>query len=256
MLGQAVTTLRGTSEAQEPEFQSLLPVTYSGSMVVAAVYLISGSTARTVVTEPKLHPLILTGDRSVAVVTLFDFRASSIGPYRELSIGVLASLERMSLRSVLSALIGSPPAGAWVLALPVSNPVACRGGIELFGYPKSLERIDVHVVNGVCSYHVGNHGQELVSCDLPMRLGLRIPVRQLVTYSSLNGRLIETRIPVSWFPTLSSGRGVRMRLGMPNHSLTQTIGRLELSHEPIFLLHGGGFEATLDAGRLGPSVSP
>jgi hypothetical protein len=249
MLGQAVTSLREASDAQEPRFESLLPVKYSGGMAIAAAYLISSSMARAVTEGPKLHPIVLPGNRSVAVVTLFDFVASSIGPYRELSIGVLASPVRISLRSVLSAFAGSSPAGAWILALPVSSPVACRGGIELFGYPKSLEHIDAHVVNGVCTYSVGQNGQDLVSCDLPMGLGLRIRVRQLVTYSSLNGRLIETKIPVSWSPTLSSGRGVRMRLGTSDHPLTQGVRRLGLPDEPIFLLHGGGFEATLNAGN-------
>ena len=248
--------LRGTSVAKEPQFESLLPVTYSDGMVVSAVYLISGSTACEMIDGRKLHPLILPGNSSVAVVTLFDFRASSIGPYRELSIGVLASPVRLSLRNVLSALKGSLSAGAWIIALPVNSPVACRGGIELFGYPKSLSCIDVHVVNGICSYSVQEDAQELVSCDLPLRLGPRIPVRQLVTYSSLCGHLIETKIPVCWFPTLSSGRGARMQLGATNHPLLQTIGRLGLPAEPIFLLHGGGFEATLNAGSWSSGVNP
>ena len=256
MLEQAVTTLSETSDAQEPRFDSLLPVKYSGGMVVAAVYLISSSTAHDITEGPKLHPFTLPGNRSVAVVTLFDYRTSSIGPYRELSIGVLASPVRTSLGSVLSALTGSSPAGAWIFALPVSSPVACRGGIELFGYPKSLERIDVHVVNGICSYSVGDIGQELVSCKLPMSFGLKVPFRQLVTYSILNDRLIETKIPVKWCPTLSSGRGVRMHLGTPNQPLSQAIARLGLPNEPIFVLHGGGFGATLNAGRLCSGVGP
>jgi len=225
-------------------------------MVVAAIYLISGSTAREIVDGQKLHPLILPGNRAVAVLSLFDFMASSIGPYRELSIGVLASPVRVSLRNVLSALKGSLSTGTWVIALPVSSPVACRGGIELFGYPKSLSCIDVHITNGICSYSVEEDGQELVSCHLPLGLGLRIPVRQLVTYSSLSGHLIETKIPVCWYPTLSSGRGVRMRLGATNHPLLQAIGRLGLPTEPTFLLHGGGFEATLNAGSWSSGEKP
>jgi len=224
-------------------------------MVVTAVYLISGSTACEVTHGQKLHPLILPGNRSVAVMTLFDFQASSIGPYRELSIGVLASPVRLSLRSVLSALKGSSPIGAWIIALPVSSPVACCGGIELFGYPKSLNCIDVHIMNGTCSYCVGENGQELVSCHLPLGLGLRIPVRQLVTYSSLSGHLVETKIPVRWSPTLSSGRGARMRLGVVNHPLLRAIARLGLPAEPTFLLHGGGFEATLNSGSWSSRVN-
>jgi len=225
-------------------------------MVVAAVYLINGSRACDVIRGQKLHPLILPGNRSVAVITLFDFQASSIGPYRELSIGVLASPVRLSLRSALSALQGSSHVGAWIIALPVSSPVACRGGIELFGYPKSLSSIDVHVTNGICSYSVKENGQELASCDLPLGRGPRIPVRRLVTYSSLSGHLIETKIPVSWSPTLSSGRGARLRLSVANHPLLQAIGRLGLPADPTFLLHGGGFEAILNAGSWSSGVTP
>lgn len=237
--------------AQGP--QLLLPVTYSGGMVVAAVYLISASTAREAIDCPKLHPLILPGNRSVAVITMFDFMATSIGSYRELSIGVLASPGGGPLRTVLSALSGHSRVGAWVLELPVNSPVACRGGIELFGYPKSLARIDVHVVNNKYSYSVHDGVRELVSCDLPIGPGVRFPIRQLVTYSLLNGDLVETKIPVTWFPKLSSGRGVHTRVGMPGHRVPDAIARLGLPAEPIFLLQGSGFGATLNAGKLSPA---
>jgi hypothetical protein len=245
-----------SEEISAQESRLLIPVSYSGATVVAAVYLIRASTAHELVDCPKLHPLILPGNRSVSVITMFDFKASSIGPYKELSIGILASTTSISLRTVLSALSGPAPIGAWVLELPVSSPAACRGGIELFGYPKSLACIDVHDVHNKYSYSVRDEGREVVSCELTLGRGVRLPIRQLVTYSKLGGDLLETKIPVSWHPTLSSGRGVRMRLGTPGHRVRDTIARLLLPAEPIFILHGAGFEAILNAVRLSPGASP
>lgn len=247
LVGAGNTAGDGTMSDPGARFESLLPVAYSDSTVVSAVYLINSSAAREVMDDPKLHPLILPGKRSVVVITLFDFRASSIGPYREMSIGVLANSARTSMPGVLAAIKGLSSAGAWILALPVDSPVAYRGGVELFGYPKTLNRIQAQVSNGKCSYSVYDREREVVAVDLPLGRGPRVPVRHLVTYSSLNGDLIETKIPVRWFPTISSGRGVTMRLGSTDHPIVNAICRLGLPNAPTFVLHGCGFEATLDA---------
>jgi len=234
---------------REVPVETLLPVRYVDGFVVSLVYFIESSVARGCIPQRNLHPLVLFGRRSVVVVTLFDFRSSSIGSYREVSVGILASPHQLRLRDVFQVLRGSAMAGAWIVALPVNQSLACKGGEELFGFPKSVKCINVHVSNDVCSFDIQDKCNELLAAQVALGPGVRLPVRRLVTYSELGGKLLETTIPVKWTPRLSMGAGSRLRVGKEGGDFANLLTRLELPPEPKFVLHGGGFEGILDRPR-------
>ena len=205
--------------------------------------------AHQAVLDSNLHPLVLTKRCSIAVVTLFDYLHTTIGPYREVSIGVLTSPKaNVTGRVILDLLTGVANVGAWIVALPVNSDVACRGGVELFGYPKSVECIDVHIMNNTCSYEILSEGQRSVAFEAKLRAGPKFPIRRLLTYSSLNGQLIATTIPVKWTPTVTTGKGTRLLVINSSHRLGTIINNLKLPKEPILLLHSNDFQATLRAG--------
>lgn len=232
--------------------QDLLPVSYTDGFVVSSVYLVSTKAARDCISSRNLHPIILTKDRSVVVLSLFDFRASSIGAYREVSLGVLVSPTASRFGNVMQLLQRSAVLGTWIVALPVTSELACRGGVQLFGYPKTLACIDMNRTTTSCSYVVRSQRDELLSVHVPLSTGIKVPIRQLVTYSALNGEMCKTVIPVRWSPKLCRSRGSQIRF-TPGNALGDALGRLELPAEPTFVLHGSGFQGTLNVpGRLGP----
>ena len=228
--------------------ESLLPIKYRDGHVLSAIYLISSAKARGAIGSSKLHPLALPRNCGVAVLSLFDYLDTSIGPYREFSIGVLATPVPSLPIVIVDALRGNAPVGAWILALPVTSPLACEGGIEIFGYPKTVQRIDVQFSNRTCSCVVHDGHDELVALTCPLRRGPRFPVNRLLTFTELNGQVMRTDIKTQWRPTISSGRGVRLRLGNQHCPIVAIAASLELPAEPIFLLHGSGFSATLQVG--------
>lgn len=230
--------------------EQLLPVRYRDGRVVSAFYLIKSSNARRAVACSKLHPVILPGKRSIVVLTLFDYLDTSIGPYREFSIGVLVSPAPRLTTNIISAVTGAAALGAWILALPVTSQLACQGGIELFGYPKSLNCIDVQFTHDTCSYSVHDDSGESVAFSCPLKRGPKIWVTRLHTYSELNGQVLRTDIETRWQPAITNGKGARLRIGSEDQPIAAIAASLELPLEPIFLLHGSRFSATLPPAHL------
>jgi hypothetical protein len=145
----------------------------------------------------------------------------------------------------LDFLRGPSAVGAWIVALPVTSDLACQGGIALFGYPKSKCRMDVRHGPKTCSFNVRDSVQNLVSADVLLGFGPRLPVRRLTTYSELDGKLLQTNIPVRWSPRLCGGRGSCVHVANVESALARDLRRLNLPANPAFVLHGSGFEGSL-----------
>ena len=233
----------------DPDFGSMLPAIYRDGRVAAGAFPVSFARVRQCV-PPELYPIELPGSRGLVILCSFDYIDSTLGPYREFGIGIVVSSERRfgSLRA-LDLISTHPTTGAWLLALPVTSELACRGGVELFGYPKSVASIDVHYSFSFCTVIVEENPSQSVRMTLPLRWGPRFPVRRLVTYSQKDGHLLRVLFETEWRVTISSGNGARLELGNSEQGLPRILRQLELPRTPLFVLHGDRFRAILSAGE-------
>lgn len=227
-----------------------LPASFSDGYVVSALYRISGDTARRTLSCCNLHPILLPGDCSLAVVTLFDYGKTDIGPYREISVGVAASAAPVSLRLAYRVLTTQLGLGTWVISLPVDSELARDAGCTLFGYPKFLTRIDVDRKSDCCRCNVLENGADAVAISYSLGRGPRVRLKSLTTYSVLSGALIETEIPVKWDAVAASPGRTCIEIRDGSSRLAEAIVSLHLPPKPILVLHGGGFGATLRGGRV------
>ena len=241
---------QGPSAAGEPELASLLPAIYRDGRVATAVYAISAERARAAVQPRELHPIELPGHRSLAVVSCFDYLDTTLGPYLELAIGVVVSPNRRlgPLRG-LDLLTANPETGVWLLALPVSSQLACRGGVELFGYPKTVCDLRVEYPSKHCSCIVEDRGTPVFKALFQLGWGPRFPVRSFATYTEKDAQLLRTRVETEWKFTLCSGRGTTLDAANSQHSVCQAVKKLGLPNQPLFVLHGDQFRAILSSGQ-------
>jgi hypothetical protein len=237
---------QGPSACPAPELASMLPAVYRDGRVATAVYAISPERARAAVGPRELHPIELPGRRSIAIVCCFDYLDTTLGPYRELAIGVVVSPNRrLGPPRGLDLISGDPDTGAWLLALPVSSELARRGGVELFGYPKTLCDLHVEQLSTQCSCIVEEDNTRIFAATFPLSWGPRFPVRCFVTYSEQDGRLLKTRVETQWRVTLASGRGMALAVTNSPHPVCQAVHQLGLPNKPLFVLHGDHFRAIL-----------
>jgi hypothetical protein len=244
------TDSQGSSAAADPELASLLPAIYRDGRVATAVYAISPERARAAVEPRELHPIELPGRRAIAVVSCFDYLDTTLGPYRELAIGVVVSPNRrLGGLTGLDLLTASPDTGAWLLALPVSSQLACRGGVELFGYPKTVCELVVQHLSGYCLCIVKDNSTDLFRATFRLGWGPRFPVRCFVTYTQRHGQLLRTRVPTQWSVTLCSGRETTLEVANTVHPVCRAVHQLGLPNKPLFVLHGTRFRAILSPGQ-------
>jgi hypothetical protein len=174
-----------------------LPIEYRDASVVSVVFRALPERVAAVLGDLRLEPRRLAG-RTTVVLTLFQYRDTSIGPYNELAVtSYVRPLDDRRLRA------GS----FWVHVLPVTTETACAAGLDIWGYPKWVTPIDFtidqHVVGG------GLPGD--VSIEVPRGRGPALTIAApFSTFTVRDGMLIRTRVPSRSRLRLVRGRRTRV----------------------------------------------
>ncbi len=131
---RAVTTSAGPCD---------LPILYADASLLTLVYAVRPELARAHVDQAGLEPLVAFG-KAWMVLCAFEYRATTIGPYGELGLGVLAKRKGTapSLLSLARDQRAVRDAGLFVTNLPVTTEPARAAGEELWGFPKYVSGIE------------------------------------------------------------------------------------------------------------------
>ncbi len=221
-----------------------------------------------------LCPVLAGASHGLVTLTWFDYGGSGLGPYGELALGIvvtgrptrglrhLADLWQLSplagklspltrrlgpLMSRLGPLVSDGELGAWVVSLPVTSETARAAGIEVFGYPKFLCEMAFTWSVGCLNTTLLCEGRRILSMRVPLGPGIPVPVGRLITFTRRDTQLLKTEIPVKWRGTLARAHGLQLELEAPEHPLSRDLQALGLPAEALAVLHGGGYQATLNA---------
>jgi hypothetical protein len=206
-----------------------LPVVVRDAASMAATYLVDAAAARRLLPGPQLDVVELLPGRALMSVACIDYRDNDLGDYNEVSIALFV---RERGRSG-----GLPYVGAmldflrnrlatWIWKLPVDQAFTCEAGCGIWGFPKSVERIELADVSGRRRCRLvmdGRHVLTLVSS----RGGTRVlPDAVMTTYSWIDGVLHRTAF-------VSGAQGVGIGLGgvtlaLGDHPLADELRRLGL----------------------------
>ena len=223
-----------------------LPVQYRDGTWCGLLYRIDLARARFFCDALTLEPRPFLG-AAVAGVYAFEHRDTSLGPYTEIGIGILA--RRRAPRHLLPRLSwgeATRAQGMLVLASPVTTDAACRAGQQLWGLPRYLTRMRTQS---------DEHGMRVrMGTELELELG---PVRgvsrhlPIDTFSCLHGQLLRTSVDVRGAPTLGKPTHAALHLlggDGPSAEIVQTLGLHRL--RPVLAFHAPTFKATMPAGRF------
>lgn len=241
-----------------------LPILYTDASLLGTFFLADQAAAAKLLQDTCLEPWPLFGR---ALVSLFgwEYRQSSVGSYREVGLGIQArkrgskpSLVRLGL-SLLSTPWGHPyghalaqeDQGIWVQNLPVTTEAAWSAGVEIWGYPKYISRIETDFD---ASARV-RLGDELELEAAPMRG----PVTEgfpLVTFTAREGRLLRTVIEVGHRVRWDVGSAAKLELlgSGPTADSLRALGLEGAS--PVAVFRTDVFRATLPAGKDVGRVRP
>jgi len=238
-----------SSAASASSYQ--LPIEYHAGDFCGLLYRVEPARAYALCAELSVEPWLVFG-RAVAGVYAWQYRETSIGPYAELGIGILArrrgqrpSLWRLALDT------GAQEAQAlWVVALPVTTELACNAGRQLWGYPKYVTSIETTFDDRAARVRLGSELElELAAVRGAPR------VMPIATFTQLDGQLLRTRIDVRCAPRLGVPRRAALRLLGADGPCARAVRELGLhALSPSLAFHTRDFRASLPAGtHLGPA---
>ena len=122
-----------------------LPVVSSEASALIAVFPVDYERAARLLPGKEVHPLRLWS-KALLVVTVLDYRKTSIGSYIEYSIAIACTHSKQPAPPLLPALFSEYyDVGQYVVDLPVSTEISVKGGKGIWGMPKHRASLDFEV---------------------------------------------------------------------------------------------------------------
>jgi hypothetical protein len=217
-----------------------LPIEYHDGSMLTVVTFVPAAAVQALLPTRRLRPLSVRG-KAALLLTAFEYRATSIGPYNELSVAFLVRPDAGPLAAT----------GAWVHRLPVTTEIALAAGKELWGYPKWVTPI------------TWEHRADTLRAGLPGQLAITVRARRwpapwlpmpLGTYTIHEGRLVFTPLRVNGHLRLARGGAARVEVTGDGEVARALCAVGADRTPPAFALWCDDLSATLPLGRdTGPA---
>ena len=154
-------------------------------------------------------------------IALVDYRDNDLGTYHE--IGTIFFVRPA----------GGGPDGTFITHLPVDQEFTCAAGNRIWGFPKSVEQIDVTQTEASSRWVLSMDGELVLDLTLPRGSGAdEMPSMPMTSYTLLDGRPHATTFTQggTGFSMVFGGEGVQLRLG--EHPIAKELASLGLPKEP------------------------
>jgi hypothetical protein len=230
-----------------------LPITYEDASLLTAMWRVDDAVARPLLPE-ELEPWSVFG-KAIAMLCIFEYRKTSIGPYGEIGLGILTRRKgsKPSLVRALGDLRKQDDQALYVVNLPVTTDNARAAGIEIWGYPKYV--IDIHT----------RFTRDGVQAELAGELTLSMERRRtvvtrglpFVTYSiNAKNRLIRTVVDIDHDVRWGGARSIELHV-IGDGPTARSIQALGLdAKKPAFAFRTDGMRSILPRGKdIGAATS-
>ena len=160
--------------------------------------------------------------RAQFALALVDYQDNDLGTYLEIGTIFFVRPE------------GGGPDGNFITHLPVTEQFTCVAGNQIWGFPKSVERIEVTNDESTSRWTLEMDGELVLDVTLPRGGTDEMPPMQLVSYTLINGIPHRTPFTQGGASTgLFFGADVTLTLG--SHPIAKELAGLGLPDAPVVL---------------------
>ena len=209
-----------------------MPVGVRDALAASATFVVPAATVGVWLPEGLTHVPAGPG-RAFLLLTCVHYRDNDLGEYREVSIAVAA---RRGLRT-----------GTYIHRLPVDDEFSMAAGRGIWGFPKTVEKLDVDCRSRTASRGSGP-ATPARSCGSRSTSRARAPCprRRSVPSPSSTGRCIDTRFLVR-ANQFGVRRGHAETLELGTGDAADELRFLGLPKAPVFSMAMGRIQARFDA---------
>lgn len=212
-----------------------LAVACRNSPVLMAAFRINADRARELIPSREVHPLRLWDGSGVLMLTVIDYRDTTIGKYIEYSIAIACTHGMKRAPRLLPALFTRRyGTGQWVLDLPVSTEVSVKGGKGIWGMPKHQASLNFVADDHMASAQYDLDGQLATYIEIarPRWSGIRTSMGA-ANYCAFRGLLMKSYVYFTGQASFALGRRASARFVIGDHPRVQPLKTLQIAERPL-----------------------
>lgn len=226
------------------------PVTVRNAASASATYVVDAAAARALLPAPDLDVVEILPGRALFSLACIDYIDNDLGDYNEVSLALFVR-ERSAPRGVpyLSAMIDflRGRVHTFIFWLPVNQGFTREVGETMWGFPKTIEKIDFDHSGERATCRLESGGLHVLTFSMPRKPGRDLPPNDMTTYTRMQGSTFATRF-------VSTSRGVGFARGSVNlelgdHPMAAKLRTLGLPKKPMIAMWMEHMHATFDEAR-------
>lgn len=213
-----------------------MPVKAKGSPALMAAFSIDADKAKEFLPGKELHPFRI-GKRGFLLITVIDYRDTTIGTYIEFSVGIAVTHGKKPSPSLLPAIFMKKyGTGQFIYELPVSTEISVKGGKGIWGMPKKQGRLNFLIKDDVVSSQYDDMDGKLmmkIEIDRPKRPWFPVSMGA-INYSAYRGMLMKSYIYFKDKMGVNLFRKGDARLYLGEHPKMQALKKLDIRADAAF----------------------
>jgi hypothetical protein len=206
-----------------------LPVIVRKARAAAATFVVSSAAARALLPDDGLAIMECAPGRTLFTLGAIDYIDNDLGDYNEVSMAFYVRPH--------GAPRGIPYLGAWsdflagrastfIHRLPVNQSFTCAAGRGIWGFPKTVERIDFEIDGDRAQCRLEVEGRHVLTLETRRHGSRTLRDSAMTTYSYIDGVLHKTAFRSGADGVGISRRGAALRLG--DHPIADELRSLGL----------------------------
>jgi hypothetical protein len=175
--------------------------------------------------------------RAHLAIVVVDYRDNDLGAYRE--VGLMFFVRP----------VGGGADGTFIVRLPVDQPFTCEAGQRIWGFPKTIEQIDLDYSDDAATCALRMDGELVLRVRLPRDPAAdgEMPPTPMTAYTLLDGEPHATTFTQGGTGFSMGFEGVELELG--THPVAKELSSLGLAPTPAFTTWTEHMRATFEEPR-------
>jgi hypothetical protein len=200
-----------------------LPVEVRRATNASALWMVPAADVAKLLEGDAFQPLDVGGGQTQLILGLIDYQDNDLGDYREVAV-IFFVHPRGS---------GPEQAGSFIWRLPVDQSFTCEAGCTIWGFPKSVERIDYDYAPDSVTGSLWMDGRRVFTLRVPRGGEASADAATAgVTYTYLQGAPHRTPMTTAG-PAALNPAGPPVSLELGDHPIADALRSLGLPKAPL-----------------------
>ena len=199
-----------------------LPVQVRVASAGTALFEVDAAAAQALLPSDAFEVVEVAPGRAHFAVVVVDYRDNDLGSYRE--VGLMLFVRPRA----------GGPDGTFIFRLPVDQPFTCEAGRSIWGFPKTIEQIDVSYSDDAADCALVMDAEPVLSIRLPRDAATadEMPLTPMTAYTVIEGVPHATTFTQGGTGFSMGFDAVALDLG--THPVAKELAALGLSPHSVF----------------------